>query len=490
MASTASINSSGNKPSTVRHKILQSHPLVWASVGVLQTLLTSGIVFGWASLLPVLRAEKVLLSPQQFTQIFTFGAIGNYVSTLIFGAVLDRYGPRLTAIVASLLFTVGLGCLIQPSSFIYLATGIGLLGFAGPGIQLPTLHMANLFPNSRAAAVFMSAQAAAFDGGTAVWAVLRWSNQAYGVTSQQFLQWYMVVPLSVLVTAVCVWPDTIVGETSTSVPANKQYVGAGSPYLSPAIRGATVAAEGGTSALRNAPLSVVLRHGAFYSLAIWVSIHILKLNFIVATINDQLLVQEDGDAAEQLIDVFGAMLPFGCVVLPLVAYVLDRSALYSFQLANAVGFLYGGILVWFPSNKILQTCLVFPAVATSRQMVYSTVFHQVGQVFGFANYGVLLGLTNVVVSLVSMVQSPLVAWAEASESYFDANMVLWIATLPLFWIVLGSSNHTAAPHTTKPGAAERTPLLSRNRIVQRVSEDSMSGFRRPRSNSAAQVLQA
>lgn len=33
---------------------------------------------------------------------------GNYMSTLFFGTTLDRYGPRMTAILASILFSLGL----------------------------------------------------------------------------------------------------------------------------------------------------------------------------------------------------------------------------------------------------------------------------------------------------------------------------------------------------------------------------------------------
>ena len=45
-----------------------------------------------------------------------------------------------------------------------LIIGYRLLGFAGPAIQLPTLHLSNLF-ETNGSALYMSLQAAAFDGG-------------------------------------------------------------------------------------------------------------------------------------------------------------------------------------------------------------------------------------------------------------------------------------------------------------------------------------
>jgi hypothetical protein len=147
----------------------------------------------------------------------------------------------------------------------------------------------------------------------------------------------------------------------------------------------------------------------------------------------------DEATAGTLINIFGAMLPFGFVVLPLVAHLLHRSTIICFQLANVIGLLYGSVLAFFPGVVSYQISVVFVSVAISRQMVYSTVFHQTGELFGFANYGVLIGLTNVVASVVSLIQGPLVEWAqEAGGDYFGPNCVLLVATLPLFFIVYGT----------------------------------------------------
>jgi hypothetical protein len=169
-----------------------------------------------------------------------------------------------------------------------------------------------------------------------------------------------------------------------------------------------------------------------------VGIHIYKLNYIVATINDQLMRHYDADTANQLIDILGAMLPFGFVVLPIVATMLHTQPMVALQVANVVGFLYGGIMTYLPHVYWLQILVIFPAVATSRQLVYSTLFHTIGQVFGFANYGVLLGLTNAIASLFQTLQTPMVHWSETVDSYFATNFVLWVATVPLFVSVLYS----------------------------------------------------
>merc|ERR1712048_1170822 len=207
-----------------------------------------------------------------------------------------------------------------------------------------------------------------------------------------------------------------------------------------------------STGLVNAPLGTVLTHPSFWALATWVSIHILKLNFIVATINDQLKHAVDEDQAESLIDIFGAMLPFGFVALPLVAWLLNTSVNWIVQLPNVVALFYGAILVWCPSSVWQLTNIVFPAVATSRQMVYSTVFHQIGAVFGFSNYGVLLGITNILVSAFSMLQNPLVDWSEHLQDYTAANSLLLTLTLPLFFVGFWTNPATAG---AKPQPSRR-----------------------------------
>lgn len=470
--------------STDRHDILKSRPTFWASVGVTQTLLCAGIVFGWASLLPVLRLEGVDNTPQEFSKIFTCGAIGNYLSTLLFGATLDRFGPRITAILASLLFGLGLVLCSFHESFYCLLVGFGLLGFAGPGAQMPTLHLSNLF-SSAGGAFYMSSQAAAFDGGTLVFAVVRYLSQTLGLKTADFFRFYLVVPGSVLLTAVFVWPDDVLEspepvQQELDAKLESPYLGpASSPYLTPRLKKGQppkkTTEKTTEQSLVNAPLDVVLRHPSFWTLAIWVSVHILKLNFVVATLNDQLNNTVDEDTKDALIDLFGAMLPFGFVALPLVAYLLNKSATWVIQIANVVGLAYGAILVWCPSSTLLLSLVVFPAVATSRQMVYSTVFHQIGAVFGFANYGILLGSTNILVSTVSAIQNPLVNLSENLGDYTTANAVLLLLTVPLFFVGLMQTSNSE-PKSTARSNSRKVHLEEQEALI--------GGDRKPRSYSS------
>ncbi|KAG7369362.1 major facilitator superfamily transporter [Nitzschia inconspicua] len=435
------------------HVTLRQHPYVWAAVGVTQTFLTA-IMFGWASLVPILRAEGLTYTPTELSQIFTAGAVGNYLATLPFGLLLDWYGPKTTGIVASLLYGLGLFLCSFNDVFWCFVFGFGLVGLARPGIQMPTLHLANLFGHGSGGAVYMSAQAAAFDAGTAIFALFHTFYFSFGIPSKTMFLVYIIVPMWTLMTAICVWPNETIAKEEAPMSSDASASASptiGSPYFSPKDRKALaserrrqvqVQQQSQSTRLRsqvNAPLSVVLSHVAFYALATWVSIHIYKLNYIVATINDQLIRHFDSATANQLIDILGAMLPFGFVVLPIVATMLHTQPMVALQVANVVGLIYGGVMTYLPHVYWLQILVVFPAVATSRQLVYSTLFHTIGQVFGFANYGVLLGLTNAIASLVQTLQTPMVYWSETVlGSYFWSNFTLWVVTIPLFVSVLYS----------------------------------------------------
>lgn len=480
------------------HDRLRKNPTLWGTVGITQTLLTSGVIFGWASLLPVIKMEtssSPVYTPEQFSLIFTMGGIGNYMTTLIFGIVLDNLGPRKVGMIASVLFSIGLVLCSFVKNYYCFSVGFFLLGFAGPGIQMPTLHLANLFPSKTGGtgAFYMSAQAAAFDGGTAIFALFRLVYQMTdgSFTVSNFFLMYNIVPVWCFLTSMFVWPDEILetpdissgtddvnnlidGINTAMVDADadeaEEYVGAGSPYLSSKSRSSIRASIQQSirtppsvrrNLLLNAPLSVILKHPSFWALATWAGIHILKLNFIVATINDQLEKNVPIDVKDHLIDILGAMLPFGFVALPLVASILDREPFYAFELANVIGVLYGTALAFYPGSSLLQCFIVFPSVACSRQLVYSTLFHQVGASFGFANYGVLLGLINVMVSAFSTIQTPLVQLSESNGSYYLANLLLLIVTFPLLFTVLFSDpNKGPNAKVTKAGSSNKNEKSS------------------------------
>ena len=448
-------------------------------VGALHTLLCAGVVFGWSSLEAVLRAEgRFGPAPDElFAFVFTLGAVGNYVSNLPFGALLDARGPRFVGCVAAVGFGAAVavaarGC--RDGDALSLAAGVFGLGFLGPAIQLPTLSLSCLFGDG---ALAMSLQAAAFDGGACVLALGRLAHDAFGVSSGAFLTAYLAVPVFCFATALALWPIRTL--EAPDAPLDRSPGGPGSPFL-PRHRSRSSSFTNSPSFAALVPeparppgpatLRAMVSSRKFTFLAAFAAVHILKLNFVVTSVNAQLalLLPDDAARAAALSRAFGAMLPFGFVSAPLTAALLSRDAVAAFAAANVFGVVYGAALCAGDADALLY--VAFPLVALSRQLVYSSVFHFVGAEFGFARYGTLLGIINLAVSAFGVLQYPLVSAATASGSYGAANLLLLLLTLPLF----GARAFLREPAPPKAPRPRRAPPAGEKTTLVRPS--SLSGL--------------
>ena len=463
------------------HAFLVKFKYLVGAIGLLHTFLSAGIVFGWASLYPVLRHEGVFAGSDQptlaFSTAFTCGAIGNYVSNLPMGALLDSKGPRVTGITAAILMSIALAlCSNAVNNGLSLIIGYGLLGFAGPAIQLPTLHLSNLF-DKNGGALYMSFQAAAFDGGCFVFTACEFLAKWYDVNLAEFFCFYQVVPAMVLLTSILLWPQHSIqgkeGEEGGEHGEDEQPSGSrphrslsnlsnitsspggpGSPFLGilskragsevsekddplNALAARQQADDDRKGLLQAMDLRSCLATREFLFLGLFTSIHILKLNFVVSSINDQLnyAFRGDEDSVDDFVAVFGIMLPFGFVILPFTAYLLQRGTVDAMLVANCFAVVYTCSLALHPTSFLWQICVTFPLVAVSRQLVYSTVFYMVGEYFGFRNYGVILGLINLIVSATSILQYALVMLAEQEYGgdYLPSNMLLLAVLVPLLF---------------------------------------------------------
>jgi len=129
-------------------------------IGLLQSFLCSGIIYGWPSLLQIMEEEKILsdlCTPGEPTPcrqqnlryqlIFTVGSFLNNCQAILSGLFMDKYGPLKTNLLASSLFLTG--CLLFSISSIAevdsLFWGFALISFAGPAVQLSLLHLSYLF---------------------------------------------------------------------------------------------------------------------------------------------------------------------------------------------------------------------------------------------------------------------------------------------------------------------------------------------------------
>jgi len=358
---------------------------------------TAGVVFGWASLAEVLANEGAFCNGSDcsgqaggFALIFTLGTLGNYTSNLPFGVLLDRHGPQLCCVVASLAQLAGALAMVAfslGSGYGFLAGGFFLLGFGGPGIQMATFHMAHLFPNYSGSLI--AGSTALFDAGTAVFAVFYAVTQALPVDLASCWAAYACIVL--------LWPP---------VPFEAPAEGDDAPPLKPAAAPAPPLPP---------PLTQQLTSPPYLYLICFASVHICRLNFVVGTFQEQVgSLGFDDAAVVRFVGLFGAMLPFGFVGMPLIGHLLDRSSpAVVFALVNGVGIATALLLLVPRSTATL--CAAMALVAVGRQFVYSTFFASLHRIAGPNSYGLLAGLGNLCVAATGALQPVLTS---LSTDYF------------------------------------------------------------------------
>lgn len=328
--------------------------LVVAGVHV---FLTAGVVFGWASLADALALAGAFCDDDEcsgrasaFAIIFTLGTIGNYTSNLPFGLLLDRYGPNVCCTCGASVQILGTLLMLAPPTvgeWVYYP-GFFLLGFGGPGIQISTFHLANLYPT--ASGSLIAASTALFDAGTAVFFGFSLATASGALTLTSCWLLYLGGCGFVLLTGLLLWPhvpfEAARDESDDESPA--------------AHADALLGDE--TPSFRDQ-----LASRAFVYLVCFAAAHILRLNFIVGTF--QLEVASlgfDAAAVSEYTTGFASALPFGFIGMPLIGFFLDRRPLSDvFLLVNLTGLACIALLLVPHSPLALSAAIGLVAVGRS-----------------------------------------------------------------------------------------------------------------------------
>jgi len=434
---------------------------------------TAGVVFGWASLADALAADGALCYNEHctgqaaaFALIFTLGTIGNYTSNLPFGLVLDRFGPQICCICGALVQTSG-GLLMLARGALgdeVLYPGFFLLGFGGPGIQIATFHLANLFPEVSGSLI--AGSTALFDAGTAVFFAFSLAS-ASGVASLATC-WAVYVGgcLLVLVSGALLWPPL-------------PYAAEAGPQATP---GSSVNSQDLWDSAtprplpQSAPLKAMLTSRPFIYLVLFACVHILRLNFVVGTFQQQAAALGfDAPSVLKYTNLFASLLPFGFVGMPLIGFLLDRRPLsHVFALVNLTGLACTALLMVPASPAAFVGAIAL--VAVGRQFVYSTFFAQLQRTAG-PNYGTLAGIANLCVAAAGAAQPALVQASMGTQHFVPTNglfllLVVALLSQPLpFWEAPPAEQRDeksaallAAVHP-EPPAGERGAPLSTLRVA-------------------------
>lgn len=162
----------------------------WVLFGfaVLHNALLGGVLFGWASIDHTLLEAPVDnggagLTLDDTARIFSWASGLSMFSPFLMGMVLDHHGPRLAAMVASILVSVGSLVFGHTTSFWGFASAALLISLGGPGVASCIIHISNLFAGNENLAM------ATLSGSVAI------SFSVFAVFDDLWSRWHMTVPV-------------------------------------------------------------------------------------------------------------------------------------------------------------------------------------------------------------------------------------------------------------------------------------------------------
>ena len=181
---------------------------------VLSCLFAAGIVFGYAAIKSVLKAEGAYLDhcaspvggvdPETCIELrlnfmFTIAALSTNIAALPVGAILDYYGPRACGLIASSLLTIG-GLLMAYHADLPidgLLYGYLFLALGGSFIFISSFQLSNAFP--RYSGLVLAILTGAFDASSALFLLYRVHYEATegSLSLRHFFLGYLAVPVTI-----------------------------------------------------------------------------------------------------------------------------------------------------------------------------------------------------------------------------------------------------------------------------------------------------
>ena len=411
--------------------------------------------------------------------MFTTAAVATNVCALPVGALLDRYGPRVSSIIGSVLLTIGAVLLAFAAQLPFdgYIPGYLFLALGGPFVFISSFQLSNTFPNH--SGFILALLTGAFDSSSAIFLFYRlmYSASDGSFNPQKFFLTYLVVPAFILVVQVFLMParsyktvgelvthaensendidptdwenrdeeqvarmreerrmyrENVVSEV-TSLLGNKGVTKQQKQEeMKKAVSGVW-GAQHGRSAFQQ------IRSPWFILVTLFTVVQMTRINYFVATIRTQYdYMLKDHRLAEQVNNVFDVALPTGGLIsVPFIGLVLDNtSTLFVLGLlvtiATTIGVL--GLLpyTWAAYANIALFVLYRP-------FYYTAVSDYAAKVFGFHTFGKVYGLVICLAGILNFSQSALDALTHRTfrRDPVPVNVILIVSALTVGVVLVG-----------------------------------------------------
>ena len=468
--------------------------IIQVIIAVTYCLLSAGVVFGYAALKPVLVKEGVYrqfcdereenienvragretcyAQELRLNLMFTTAAVVTNVCALPVGTALDKYGPRISGIMGSILLAIGtfLMAFASQAPFDAYIPGYVFLALGGPFVFISSFQLSNTFPQN--SGLILALLTGAFDSSSAIFLVYRLIYSASGntFTPQKFFLAYLTVPIFILIVQIFIMPRTsykTVGEIITQAEtanSSPHFNNGGNDIQSrqeryercenvdemTSLLGASghkqqeqeeerKRTSGVWGALHGRSAYQQIKTPWFILIALFTIVQMTRINYFVATIRTQYeYLLHSGGLAEQVNHVFDVALPVGGILsVPFIGLILDNTST-SFCLgllvtvATTIGIL--GVLpyLWAAYANVALFVLYRP-------LYYTAVSDYAAKVFGFHTFGKVYGLVICLAGLFNFSQSALDATTHKAfhSDPVPVNVILLILALSVGVALVG-----------------------------------------------------
>lgn len=441
------------------------HRLCIFSLACASIVLSSGIVYGWAMLRPLMQdpSEGYFVdsrTPEEdFGFVSTVGIAANALCKLPLGILLDKYGPRMVSMLGGALLMVGalVMAIGDRNSLPQIASGYFLIGIAGPCVQAPCFQFAELFGNNKGTA--MSTLVIFFEISTGVFAVFSFLHRA-GATLLILFLGLACVGLWIILVSLAFWPDV--------------------PSVNPTPQQKRITQS---TNLQNMSLRQQVFSGPFIYAASFCMVHVLRGGWLLATVgprSDAVFGVERGHGLEEW---FGVILPLGFVPMALFTAVglankMVQDPMLAFVVINALAMAYGLLLLLHVPSAYIACFVLFPFV---RQLVFSITSVYLTAAFGYRTFGRLSGMAFTTAGMLQMlVQNLLLIYISSGNPSAEIEQWRWygvdliLGVLPVTLLIPPLVQYCSEMH--RKVCVDTSPLLKTDSDSDDSSSSSTTRF--------------
>ena len=410
--------------------------------------------------------------------MFTTAAVATNVVALPVGTILDKYGPRVSGIIGSILLAIGAILLAFATQLPFDAyiPGYLFLALGGPFVFIPSFQLSNTFPQH--SGLILALLTGAFDSSSAIFLIYRliYAASHENFTPQKFFLIYLIVPIFIFLVQIFIMPAKsykTVGELITeaeNATTEDGYNDYGTEDTtqrrqlqevrrqrreSVVSEMTSLLGKSGTKqqraeekkknisgvwgALHGRSALEQIRTPWFILITVFTVLQMTRINYFVATIRTQYEYLLDSYSQAELVNhVFDVALPVGGILsIPFIGLVLDNfSTTFVLALlvtvATAIGIL--GVLpyLWAAFANIALFVLYRP-------LYYTAVSDYAAKVFGFHTFGKVYGLIILTAGLLNLSQAGLDALTHKvfHRDPLPVNLVLLVAVLLVGAMLVG-----------------------------------------------------